>query len=99
MTDTQTTVWDFLEQRNEIAPMAQDLYSWGLNCDPEGNPWLMFLQIIGWAEEHTGSTMVPDEWDYGFVEIQHLADALTEFTKNPEAVYAWVEKLMETTGV
>lgn len=97
--EQRATVWEFLEKENPHAPEAQALYSWGLNCDPSGNPFLMFLDVIGWGEEYCGSRMTPDDWEYGFLELDYFADALKEYTNDPERVYRWVEELMQTEGV
>lgn len=101
MTETTTTeVWEFLERPNRQAQEAQDLYSWGLNCDRNANPFLVFLDLIGWSKEHYGQDLVIRDLGYlGYVELDHLASALKEYAISPREVDAWVSELMNCEGV
>jgi hypothetical protein len=99
-TDTTTSVWEFLELPNRYATEAQDLYSWGLNCDRNANPFLVFLDLIGWSKENYGSDMIARDLGYlGYVELGYLADALNEYADAPHEVTAWVDALMMCEGV
>lgn len=95
------TVWEYLEQHNEHAPEAQALYSWGLNCGREGNPFLLFLDLIGWTDDHLGeeSRLMVEGSHYGYMELSYLADALKEYADEPHGVRKWIDGLMETEGV
>ena len=100
-TTTTLWVWDYLEQENKHAPEAQALYSWGLSCVPKGNPFLLFLDLIGWTDDHLGEgcRMMEPGSHYGYMELGYLADALTEYADRPHEVRAWVDGLMKTKGV
>lgn len=91
------SVWDYLEQENTKAPQAEALYRWGLNCDRLYNPYLAYLDLIGWSEEHIGEALFSGS--LGYLEADYLADALKEWANNPQQVEAWVAGLMNTEGV
>lgn len=106
METQEVSVWDYLEQENPHAPETQALYSWGLNCERNSNPFLVFLDLIGWSEDNYGQAMVlgvpvtrGEFTGLGYVELGYLADALKEYADNPEQVRTWVDGLMNTEGV
>ena len=94
------SVWDYLEDSPNDAERAEYLYRWGLNYDRDQNPFLVYLDLIGWTAENygqterLGATVILD-----YVGAGHLADALTEWSDKPEQVWQWVEGLMNTEGV
>ena len=96
--DTTFTVWDYLERENPHAPHTQSLYSWGLNCNRDANPFTLFLDLIGWSDEHYGERFAPSG-SLGYMELGHLADALNEYTNDPERVRSWVDGLMSCEEV
>lgn len=94
------TVWDYLERENPHAQETQALYEWGLNCERNSNPFLVFLDLIGWSEENYGEHLVMNSFgSLGYLEHSYLADALTEYAHNPRGVTQWVDGLMNTEGV
>ena len=114
MTDTTTTdVWEFLERPNRHAPEAQGLYWWGLNFERGNNPFLVFLDLIGWSEDNYGQHLIigesrhegrreqhlSDVMNLGYVELSHLGEALKEYALNPQGVTEWVNALMQCEGV
>lgn len=93
-------VWEFLEQPNDVAPEAQQLYSWGLNCDRAANPFLLYLDLIGYSQENYGENICQTVPDLGYTELCYLADALNEYaTSRPRDVRGWVDDLMQCEGV
>lgn len=99
--DTETLdIWQFLELPNEHARAAQDLYEWGRNCNRSGNPFLHFLDLIGWTEDNygEGEKAAPAESSYGYVELEYLSDALTEYIAQPTRVSSWIDELMTKEG-
>jgi len=99
-TDTTTrSVWEFLEQPNTHAPQTQALYEWGLNCNHNANPFLVFLDLTGWSEDNYGERMITNPASLGYMELDYLADALREYANNPHQVTAWVDTLMSCEGV
>jgi hypothetical protein len=95
----QMNVWQFLELPNDRAPEAQALYSWGLNCDRDGNPFLVFLDLIGWSADNLGEPMMEKGTALGYMELGYLADALNEYADNPNEVREWVDNLMNCEEV
>jgi hypothetical protein len=99
-TETTTDVWEFLERPNRYAPEAQALYSWGLNCNRDSNPFTVYLDLIGWSKENYGSDLVIRDLGYlGYMELDYLADALREYANSPREVTEWVNALMACEGV
>lgn len=101
MSDTTTrSVWEFLELPHDC-PETHDLYSWGLNCDRESNPFLVFLDIIGWSDETYGEKFVLGQWNrsLGYIEQDHLGRALMEHSLNPRTVEKWLDALMQCEDV
>lgn len=94
-----TDVWEFLERPNRYAPEAQALYSWGLNCNNNGNPFLFFLDLIGWSEENYGERIIQVPASLGYMELDYLGDALKEYADNPREVTEWLDALMACEGV
>ena len=99
MTTKAKDIWQFLELPNRYAPAAQALYLWGLNCDRDGNPFLVYLDLIGWTAENGFTAQALPNSSYGDWEISYLADALTEFVHNPHQVTVWINELMSMEGV
>lgn len=101
MSDTTTrSVWEFLEEHNPHAQAAQSCYSWGLNCDRAANPFLVFLDLIGWSDEHYGTHLVLGEFrSLGYMEQDYLADALKEYANSPREVTDWIDALMQCEDV
>lgn len=98
---TITSVWEYLERPNRWAPETQALYSWGLNCERKSNPFLVFLDLIGWSKENYGERLayLGSLGALGFMELDYLADALKEYADAPHEVTAWVDALMQCEGV
>ncbi len=100
--DTDTTtrnVWEFLEQPNDKAIQTEELYRWGLNCDHNANPFLVFLDLTGWSQDNYGERMITKPDNLGYMELDYLADALKEYACNPRGVTEWVDALMACEGV
>lgn len=93
-------IWEFLELPNERAKAAQALYEWGRNCNRSGNPFLHFLDLIGWTEDAygEGQKATPADSSYGYVELEYLSDALTEYIASPTWVRSWIDELMTKEG-
>jgi len=112
-TETTTSVWEFLERPDDRAPEAHDLYRWGLNCERNSNPFLVFLDLIGWSEENYGQHLVlgeskhegrrkqhlSDVMHLGYMELDYLGRALMAYALNPRRVGAWIDDLMACEGV
>lgn len=106
METQELSVWDYLERENPHAQHTQALYAWGLNCERNSNPFLVFLDLIGWSDENYGQALVlgvpvtrGEFTGLAYVELEYLTDALKEYTNDPHRVTAWIDGLMNTEGV
>jgi hypothetical protein len=92
-----TDIWQMLEQDAPAGCAAvQDLYSWSLNYDAGRGPFTLYLDLLGWSEDHFGETMFSlSDASLGYLELEKLAAALTEYADRPHEVRAYVDALME----
>jgi hypothetical protein len=96
MIDNEKDIWALLE---EDAPQecaaVQDLYSWSLNFDAGKGPFALFLDLIGWSADELGEPIYSlADASLGYVELDRLAKALTEYADRPQDVREYVETLM-----
>ena len=76
-----------------------DLYSWSLNYEAGRGPFTLFLDLVGWSDEHYGETFYDlSNMSLGYVEIDKLGRALMQYAVNPHAVEQYVAALMEAEG-
>jgi hypothetical protein len=96
MTETKATIWELLEQDAPSGCDAvQDLYSWSLNYDAGKGPFTLFCDLIGWSEDNLGEPMYSlKDASLGYVELDKLAKALTEYADRPHDVTAYVDELI-----
>ena len=90
-------IWEMLE---EDAPSGceavQDLYSWSLNYEAGKGPMTLYLDLIGWSEDHLGEPLYSlADASLGYLELGKLADALTAYADRPHDVRAYVDALLE----
>ena len=98
MDTTTKNMWDFLEEEDCTAPETRALFQWSLNYDHPDRPFNLFSDIIGYSEEHYGTRMWSGKFasTIGYVEAGYLADALKEWSDNPQQVENWITELMAT---
>jgi hypothetical protein len=90
-------VWTMLEEPPDFAKAVADLYHWSTNYDAGKGPMTLFLDLIGWSEEHLGEPLYSlANASLGYVELDKLADALKEYTARPTDVSTWVDELINT---
>jgi len=99
--DTTTTknMWEFLEDETENHPEeVKALFEWSLNYDHPDRPFNLFIDIIGYSEEHYGTQMWSGKFasTIGYMEADYLGDALKEWAQYPQQVEEWITKLMST---
>lgn len=88
------SIWEYTEAAPDHLEAVRDCWSWGLNCDASANPWLAFLDLIGWTEEQYGEPL----WQgatLGYLECDYLAHALRTYADRPQEVWDWIDGLME----
>jgi len=92
---TTQKFYDLCDTAPEYAEDTAHLFSW---C--EGNyefpaPSSLFLDLIGYSEEEQGSRLTAEKFPVlGYLELDLIAKALTEYTSRPGDVYEFVSKLM-----
>jgi hypothetical protein len=97
MSKTQD-IWALLEQdAPEGCEAVQALYGWSLNYDAGRGPFALFLDLTGWSDEHYGENVYQGTYasGLGYVELDKLAKALTEYAARPLTVSAHVDALMD----
>jgi hypothetical protein len=55
--DTRKSVWDLLEEHDASVDETAALYSWSLNYDAGKGPFPVYLDLIGWSEDHFGEAL------------------------------------------
>lgn len=92
---TTQQFFDLCDTAPEYAEDTAHLFSW---C--EGNydfpaPSTLFLDLVGYSEEHFGENQTARKMPaLGYLEIDLLAKALTEYAKRPNDIRDFVEKIM-----
>lgn len=94
---TTQKFFDLCDNAPEYAEDTAHLFSW---C--EGNydfpaPSTLFLDMVGYSEEHFGENQTANKMpSLGYLEIDLLAKALTEYAKRPNDIRDFVEKIMNS---
>jgi hypothetical protein len=92
---TTQRFYDLCDNAPEYAESTAHLFSW---CEGNYNfpaPSSLFLDMIGYSEEEHGMNLTAQKMpNLGYLEIDMLAKAMTEYASRPNDVYAFVEKLM-----
>lgn len=88
-------VWALLESPPVGTANVASLYSWSLNYDAGKGPFPLFLDLIGWSQDHLGDALYSlSDASLGFRELHELRDALSDYLVDPYAVGAFVDALM-----
>jgi hypothetical protein len=98
MTTQTKTVWDLYENPPTGAEETSALAEWSLNYESKtGNPYQIFLDLIGYSENEYGSKLFRGEFQsvLGFMELDYLGDALKEYATNPQTVLNFIQELNE----
>jgi hypothetical protein len=92
---TTQKFFDLCDNAPDYAEDTAHLFSW---CEGNYNfpaPSSLFLDLVGYSEEHHGENLTARKMpSLGYLEIDLLAKAMTEYAKRPNDVYAFIEKLM-----
>ena len=96
---TTQKFYDLCDTAPDYAEETAHLFRW---C--EGNydfpaPASLFLDLIGYSEEEHGAPLVISAGKLpalGYLELDLIAKALTEYTSRPEDVYGFIETLMNS---
>jgi hypothetical protein len=94
---TTQKFFDLCDTAPAYAEDTAHLFSW---C--EGNydfpaPSSLFLDLVGYSEEEHGRNLTAEKMpSLGYLEIDLLAKALTEYAQRPQDVRDFVNKLMNS---
>ena len=74
-----------------------ELYRWSMNFTYP-TPFSLFLDIIGYSDYEIGERLVDriDRVGLGYMELDYLGDALTEYAHNGSDAYEYVRLLVRT---
>jgi len=97
--ETGRTVEDLLDDAPDECDAVARLYSWSTNFDAGTGPMTLFLDLIGWSEEHIGEALYPlGKASLGYMELDKLAAALSAYADRPQDVREYVDALLEAEG-
>jgi hypothetical protein len=74
----------------------KDLHDWSMNYDYP-SPYSVFLDLIGWSKDELGGPLVRDLTlvPLGYLELDYLADALSEIANYGQDAYDYAVSLLE----
>ncbi len=94
MEDTQQYVWTFTENAPDYVRATADLWHWSTNYDAGRGPITLMLDLIGWSEDNLGEPLYSlKDSSLGYLELQKLAAALSEYADRPQDVREWLDTL------
>jgi hypothetical protein len=83
---------DLIDNPPDHASAVAELYRWAWS-NPDRAPWAVFLDLIGWSDEHHGRSIGVRAGDVGgYAEVHLLGKALVEYAHRPTDVLAWIEE-------
>lgn len=89
-------VWELCENPPAGCADVADLYHWSTNYDAGKGPFTLFLDLIGYSDEHLGEPLYNlRDASLGYVELDKLADALKQYADRPGDVREFVDALIE----
>jgi hypothetical protein len=94
---TSNKFFELCDTAPDYAADTANLFSW---C--EGNyafpaPSSLYLDLVGWSQEEHGENLTSQAMpDLGYLEIDLLAKALTEYATRPNDVRQFINTLMNS---
>jgi hypothetical protein len=86
--------YELLEAAPSYAADTAQLFSWSENYEFPA-PSSLFLDLIGYSQEEFGEDLTSQEKpDLGYLEIDLLAKALTEYASRPNEIREFLSALM-----
>lgn len=94
--NTHEDVWSYVEAAETSVQDVADLWHWSTNYDAGRGPFTLFLDLIGWSQDNYGETFYDlKDASLGYVELDKLARALSQYALNPRSVEKWIDTLMQ----
>lgn len=89
-------IWEALDKAPDHLSDVAHLVSWSANYDYKGSPYLVFLDLIGYSRDEYGETFVKEpDLILGYLELDLLAKALTQYSNRPNDVRDFIQLLNE----
>lgn len=90
------TYWEALDRAPSYVEHTAALLRWSGNYEYEdkGNPLPVFLDLIGWSDDHYGETVPRSAGPLAAMELDYLGDALKEYASRPQDVSDWLNVVM-----
>lgn len=83
--------YEYLETADEYLYPIVRLIDWARNEEYPDTTYCLFLDLIGWTEEHLGETLYNLRKNTpGYLELSYLADALELYSNRPNDVRKFV---------
>lgn len=86
----QKDIWEELE--NPQFTHIAGLFEWSLNCDNHQSPWALFLDVIGWSDEHIGERLAPNA-SLDSIARPLFALAITELDAVGEKAWGYIDEI------
>ena len=89
--------YEYLDMSPEWAKPLADLIEWSTNYNFPMTPYVTFLDLIGFSQEHYGERLIKGYLGkhLGYLEMDMLADALKVYANRPLDVEQFILKLDE----
>lgn len=88
-----TNIYDYIEDAPEWADDVAMLMHWGQNFNWGDSPFAMFCDLTNINEEPAFNYQTP--MSLGYLELDYLAKALTQYTARPTDVTDWIMKAIQ----
>jgi hypothetical protein len=80
--------------RTKALDAIEDLFTWSSNYSYP-TPATLFLDLIGYSEDHYGERLCVNPPQMGYVELGYLGEALSGYADYPGEVWDKVQHLLD----
>ena len=87
--------YEYLAGAPDYAKATAEMIDWSANCEWSGSPYAVYLDLIGQSEIWFGENLAVSVPSLGYVELDKLAKALTEYANRPNDIREWLSGLEE----
>ena len=87
--------YEYLDSAPEYAQDTASMINWSANCEWHNSPYALYLDLIGESEERFGENLTTSVPSLGYIELDKLAKALTEYANRPNDIREWLAGLEE----
>jgi len=87
--------YEYLDNAPDYATETASMIDWSANCEWSRSPYALYLDLIGESENRFGENLTTSVPVLGYVELDKLAKALTEYANRPNDIRDWLNGLEE----